>query len=406
MDHPTIRRGISSVLPACLALATLVTIGCASPGPPRAPSLHLPQVVSDLTATRSGDAVDIHLTVPRLSTDKLPLYSSKRPDQVLHGSLCRELDHHDCVAVSGIAATLTAADHTVLTLHDSLPPALTTGNPHLLGYRVEFYSPEGRSAGRSEAAYTATGPIPPPVTGLRAAGTRGGILLQWDQTAQNQGEVLLQRTELDPKPKPAKAEPPARPATHKSRAGGSGRLPAAHGDPDETWLAANSATNRTLDEGITADEPYRYVAVRRMIVAVGARTFDLRSEPSAPIDFTLQPIYTPAAPTGLTATGFQPSDSPTAHFAVDLIWQPVDDARITPQLAPPLVGYNIYREELSGDGGVYASRIHLNTAPVPLPAFHDTTAKPAARYRYSVSAIDAKGNESKAATFTLEPSPQ
>jgi hypothetical protein len=143
-----------------------------------------------------------------------------------------------------------------------------------------------------------------------------------------------------------------------------------------------------------------------MIVAVGSRTFDLRSEPSAPVDYTLHPIYAPATPTGLTATGFQPTDAPSAHFSIDLIWQPVDDANITPQLAAPLAGYNVYREQLAADGSVTASRTRLNPTPVAVPGFHDATAEPDARYRYSVTAIDAKGNESKAATFTLEPSPQ
>jgi fibronectin type 3 domain-containing protein len=47
----------------------------------------------------------------------------------------------------------------------------------------------------------------------------------------------------------------------------------------------------------------------------------------------------------------------------------------------------------------------LNTLPIPQPAFHDTTADPAAIYRYSVTAVDAKGNESPSATATLTPMP-
>ncbi len=419
MEPLTPHRGLASAatasaFAAVLTVASLVAIGCASPGPPRAPSLHLPQTVTDLTATRVGDAVELRFTVPHLSTDKLPLYSAKRPNQVLHGTLCRELDRHDCVAVAGLTPTLTAGDHHVLTLREPIPAEFTTGAPHLLGYRVEFYNDEGRSAGRSEAAFTATGPIPAPVAGLRASGTRGGILLQWDPAARDAGEVLLQRIELNPKavePKvKPKAEAPAKPASRKMRGVTAGKLPKARSEDNEIWLNANSARNETLDATVTADEPYRYVAVRRRIVAVGARTFDLRSEASAPVDFTLGLVYAPAMPSGLTATGFQPPEAapgaPPAHYSVDLIWQPVDDANITPQLAAPLVGYNIYREELSADGSVSAARARLNATPVPLPAFHDATATAAGRYRYSVTSIDSKGNESKAAVFMLEPSPQ
>jgi hypothetical protein len=408
---PFCRRSSAPLLLAGLALGALFTVGCASPGPPRAPSLHLPQPVSDLTASRVGGQAELRFTVPHLSTDKLPLYSKKTPNQVLRGTLCREIDHHDCVAIAGLAPVLTASDHTVLTLHDELDATLAAGPRHLLGYRVEFFSPDGRSAGKSEAAFTASGPIPAPVAGLRASGTRAGILLQWQPASSAQDDVLLQRTGLAPRAKPApQAEPPVRkPRSANSRSSSSssansGRLPAPRSDPEELWLNANSAVGQTLDDTVTAGEPYRYIAVRRSLVTLGARTFDLRSQPSAPIEFTLQPVYPPATPTGLTATGFQPTDSPTAHFAVDLIWQPVDDARITPQLAAPLAGYNVYREQLSPTGTTLSPQARLNQAPVPLPAFHDTTAEPAARYRYSVTSIDATGHESKAATFVLEPS--
>jgi hypothetical protein len=405
MDHLTLRRGLPTLFPAGLLFTALLTIGCASPGPPRAPSLHLPQRVTDLAATRSGNTVELRFTVPRLSTDKLPLYNSHGANHILRGTLCREMDHHDCVAVTGISVPLTTADRNVFTLKDSLPGQLTSGTPHLIGYRVEFYGPDGRSAGKSEPAYTASGPIPPPVTGLHAAGTRGGILLQWEPSNQAQSEVVLKRTELSPRPKPAKPESPPSTGTHRQHASGSGKVPSSRKDVDDVWLNANSTADETLDDSVTADEPYCYIAVRRALVSVGTNTFDLRSDPSEPVEFTLHAVYAPSAPTGITATGFQPADSPASAFAVDLIWQPVDD-HASPPLAPPLVGYNIYREELAGDGSIYASRARLNATPVPLPAFHDATAKPTARYRYSVTAIDANGNESKAATFTLEPSPQ
>jgi hypothetical protein len=88
---------------------------------------------------------------------------------------------------------------------------------------------------------------------------------------------------------------------------------------------------------------------------------------------------------------------------VDLIWQPVDDARIPSQLAAPLAGYNVYREQLSPAGATVSPPTRLNATPVLLPAFHDATADPTLRYRYSTTSIDAAGHESKAATLVLEP---
>jgi hypothetical protein len=256
MDHLTLRRGsLVATLLAGLALGTLFTVGCASPGPPRAPSLHLPRPVSDLAASRSGNAVELRFTVPHLSTDKLPLYTPKHPGQVLRGTLCREVDHHDCAAIAGLAPTLTASDHTVLTLHDELDAKLATGPRHLLGYRVEFFGPDGRSAGKSEPAFTASGPIPAPVAGLRATGTRGGVLLQWEPAPSAQSDVLLQRTELEPHDKPDKLKksvPQTQTTGRKSGTGNSSRLPAPRSEPEELWLNANSAATQTLDDTVIA----------------------------------------------------------------------------------------------------------------------------------------------------------
>ena len=140
----------------------------------------------------------------------------------------------------------------------------------------------------------------------------------------------------------------------------------------------------TLDTTALDDEPYRYTAERRLSVLLGGRTLELRSEVSAPVEVTLRDIYPPAAPTDLSAASF---DHPKP--AIDLIWQPVDD--------PRLAGYNVYRD--NGDG----NKTRLNPAPVPLPAFHDDTVTVGQRYRYSVTAVDAKGNESAAAVTTIDP---
>jgi hypothetical protein len=71
-------------------------------------------------------------------------------------------------------------------------------------------------------------------------------------------------------------------------------------------------------------------------------------------------------------------------------------------LVTPLAGYNLYRESLSAAGEPTAPRIQLNSSPIPQPSFHDTTANSASTYRYSVTAIDAKGNQSSAATVVLQ----
>ena len=136
--------------------------------------------------------------------------------------------------------------------------------------------------------------------------------------------------------------------------------------------------------------------VRERTVQLGGRTLKLRSEMSAPVEFTLREVYAPAAPTAANVAGYFTGTAPL--YAVDLIWQPVNDTA--------LAGYNVYRQHVDANGTTLGARNKLNAAIVPMPAFHDATAKPTERYRYDVTAVDAKGNESAATTVIAEPAQQ
>ncbi len=374
----------SSILRYLALSAAFTLVGCASPGPPHAPSLHLPQPVRDLTATRIGNTVELHFTAPSNSTDKLPLRAATIP-----GQLCRQLPHQPCIAVpsSRTSVANSNGDHNIVTWTDPLPPSLTEGPPQLLAYRVEFFSPANRSAGPSAPAFTATGPAPSPVENLQATGSRLGIILQWNSSPST-GEVVLRREDLAP----AKPKHPEHPAAQ----------------PSIVWMQTNDSNStipqqdRTLDTAALPDTPYRYTAQRRSTLQLASHSIELRSDLSTPIDFTLLKVYPPPAPTGLNAAGYF-GETPQS-FAIDLVWQPIVEAG----LITPLAGYNLYRETLNARKalGETAQRTRLNTSPIPQPAFHDTTANPATLYRYSVTAVDARGNESPATTALVQPSNQ
>ena len=395
LSHRSDGRTASLLLRSAAFAAILTIFGCASPGPPRAPTLNLPQPVRDLNVTRIGNTVELHFTAPSRTTDKLPIRSA-----TVTGQLCRQLEHQSCLPVATSKTTVATANsadnsndqHNIVTWTDTLPTDLAQGPPRLLAYRVEFFSPTGRSAGPSTPAFTATGPAPAPVEDLRAEGTRLGTLLTWNPSPQP-GEVLLRREDLAPsKPKP-----------HNNLPG-----QASSSQPPVLWLQTHTPNDstapqtRTLDTTALPDTPYRYNAQRRMALQLGDHSVELRSALSPPTTFTLREIYPPPAPTGLNAVGFFASEATGAlpAFAVDLIWQPIDETGLLAGLA----GYNVYREPLNATGDTTTPRTRLNTAPIPTPAFHDTTANPATRYRYSVTAIDTKGNESRAVTVLLEPS--
>jgi hypothetical protein len=281
------------------------------------------------------------------------------------GSICREVEHRGCVAVGQkMDAAIAGANggHNIIVWHDALPAELTTGKPRLVGYRVEFYNASGKSAGKSDASYAIAGEAPQRVTGLRAEGSRLGVVLHWDSVANAQGEVVVKREDLLPKTKPAKN--------------------------DTVLLAANASgeVSSTLDTSAKPDVPYRYSAMRELHVTLGGRTLMMQGEESAPVSFTLRQTYPPPTPTGLTAEAY----AKDAEYAVDLIWQPVDEAGLVTKLA----GYNVYR---TTDG----TKTKLNATPVPVPAFHDGAAKSSTAYTYSVTAVDVQGNESSAATVSV-----
>jgi len=357
---------------------TFAAFGCASPGVPRPPSLNLPQPVRDLTAARIGDAVELHFTVPSRSTDKLPLRGAN-----LTAVFCREIEHQACVPLpssrTSIAINSLADQESMFSWTDTLPADLTLGRPRVLGYRVALSNTAGRSAGDSAPAFTAAGSAPSAVEGLRADGSRLGVVLRWIGAPAGSGDVILRREDLAPAPPKA--------STHgKSRS-----------DPAAiVYLMAPSssaASESLLDSNALPDKAYRYTAVRRLTVQLGGRSAELRSAPSARVEVTLRAIYPPLTPTGLTAAAFV-----SREFAVDLVWQPVDEIG----LIAPLAGYNLYRETLDPAGQPTAARTRLNPSPLTLPAFHDGTAVQNSRYRYSVSAVDVKGNESGADTVLLE----
>lgn len=340
-------------------------LGCASPGPPEPPSLHLPRVVADLSAERAGNAVTLRWTTPSRTTDGLEI---KGP---VTAEVCREARStaraSACVPVGRFVVGPGATR-----MVSPLPAALTVDPPALLVYRVRLFNSNDRTAGPSTAAYAASGAAPPPVQQLRAAAARSGILLQWTRGAAF--AVDLDRV-LVPKPAPAKpAEKTAAPAS-KRRAG---LTPAT---PVEVHLQAGDATDDpggTLDRNAEEHETYRYTAQRVRSVVLGGHALALRSEPSAAVTVTLTDTFAPDTPTGLAAI--------PGIRSIDLSWEPVS--------GNDLVGYFVYRQPAAPNGAAAGTSQRLSASPLAGPAFSDRTAVPGQSYIYRVTSVDAAGNES------------
>jgi hypothetical protein len=382
----------SAALPAAYATglaaaglaAALILAGCGTPGAPQPPSLKLPVPVVDLAASRAGNQVTLHWTMPKKNTDKL-LLKGNVPVFVCRG----EANSGNCNTAGTAASTSTGlqfAPGADGSFTETLPATLATGAPRPLSYFVELRNHNGRSAGLSNAAVVVAGEAPAPVADLRAEVRKAGVVLRWTpfETAQESTAVRLHRKLLNP---PA-TKPPEGLLTPQP-------------EPVELNLLVDSCAPeerkgscRALDNSIRFGQVYEYRAQRVARVTVEGKTLELAGELSAPVRVEARDIFPPAVPTGLAAvaTTGENGAGNAPQYAIDLSWQPVTD--------PDLAGYAVYRRE--GEGGW--QRISPAEPLVP-PAFHDAQVQPGHSYRYAVSAISQGGHESVRSAETVESVP-
>jgi hypothetical protein len=346
---------------------------CASPAPPRPPSLHLPATVTDLTAQRAGNEVLLHWTTPARTTDKL-----KVPEP-LTAEICRDANLAQTTATGKPVCTVVlhlAVKPGISDAADPLPTTLATDPVFPLAYRIRILNPEGRFAEASKPALAPAGAAPPPVAALHATGTRNGALLEW-LAIGSPSVVELQRSLVvtgTPQPRAKKSAlelSPEEPTEVRLRSSDINRPPSA--DP-----------GGTLDHTARRGERYTYRAQRLRTVVIDGKTLELRGELSQPVALNFVDTFPPATPAGLAAV---PS-SLNGKATIDLSWQPGTDT--------DLAGYNVYRRTASG------SFERLNTTPILGPAFSDSTVAPGASYTYRVTAVTAAGNESQPSAEVTE----
>jgi hypothetical protein len=332
----------------------IFALGCASPGPPRSPSLNQPEPIKTAEIQRIGQKVDIEFHIPQRNTDHLPLTGKK-----VTVTLCKSIDSGKCTILPGTHdyAIQTAGQPTKVLITDDLG-SLAQGSPHLLSYRIDLKDIAGHTAGYSEPFFTASGGAPGVISRISVDGSRLGVVISWGSVVDH-GEVVIRRDTLPQKPK---------------------------SEPVFLAFPADAEGSQLLDTSAVPETAYRYTAEIRRDLEIGGRKFVVHSEPSESVTYVLHEVYPPPVPTDLSAAVFPLKND--AAVGVDLIWQPVQDAR--------LKGYIVYR---MGADGV---RVRVAKEPVGVPAFHDEVGLRQGRVTYSVSAIDVKGNESGVVSTTVD----
>jgi hypothetical protein len=352
--------------------AVLALIGCGTPGAPLPPSLKLPDPVTDLSATRTGDQVTLTWTMPKKNTDKL-LLKGNVPIRV-----CRKEGAGTCNQAGGQLMMAPGSDGVYT---EALPQPFTPGAPRALTYFVELTNHNGRSAGLSNDAVVLAGEAPGPVASLTAQVRKDGIVLRWrpDHSASPEPAptaIRLHRKLLTPpaaKPQQGPLAPPPEPVEK------------------DLLVESGARTGRVLDKDIRFGQVYEYRIQRVARIVVDGQTQELAGELSAPIRVEALDTFPPAVPTGLAAVATA-GDAGTEP-SIDLSWQPVTD--------PDLAGYIVYRREAGGEW----QRISPAQPIVP-PAYHDAPVQPGHTYQYSVSAVDQGGHQSDRSAETEESVPQ
>jgi hypothetical protein len=330
-----------------LSLPLLMVAGCGLVAAPQPPSLKLPDPVTDLTAQRTGNQVELHWTMPKRDTDKVLLVGDQRVQ------VCRRIESGPC-EVSGNLLVAPKAD---AAFTDSLPAALLSGPPRMLSYTVELNNHAGHNAGPSNIAITAAGAAPPQLSELHARAQAEGIVLSWtpgsgDETVRIH-RVLLEKTNAQ-KPGAQKTSAPV----------------------EQTLEFSGRDQGRVLDHDAALDHTYTYTAQRIIKLTLQGHSVEVASASSESITVDARDLFPPAVPEGLQAVA-----DPEAHV-IDLSWQPNTES--------DLAGYIIFRRE----AGSSTPPVRISPLAEPDPSFRDKDVQLGHTYEYSVSAVDHDGNES------------
>ncbi|MBZ5681277.1 MAG: hypothetical protein LAO24_14350 [Acidobacteriia bacterium] len=349
--------------PLCTSLALglcLLWAGCATVGPPQPPSLELPKPPSDLRATRKGGKVLLTWTIPASTTDRQSVHSLGAT------RICRGLDKvlQSCGTPVGEAppppnladVRKSSGQKVAGSYGDSLPSDLQRGNPlGSMTYAVEVLNANGRSAGLSNQVQAPLVPTLPSPADFNARVTGEGVALTW--TA----------------PLPSEPQPAARYVYRVYRRAEGVQQRILVGE-----VAATTGSNFTLtDPSIEWEKTYYYhVTTLTAIAQPGKAEIQVEGDDSPEVKVFADDVFPPAVPSGLQAVFSGPGQEPF----IDLIWAPVTDV--------DLAGYNVYRHE----EGKAPERV--NSEPVKTPAYRDKSVAAGKQYFYSISAVDARGNES------------
>lgn len=372
-----------------LALSFAVLAACGKRGDPHPPVPIIPQVTSDLVVSQRGPNVVLAWSYPSLTTAGKKLDSVKRvvvyryteelpatqPPRDVKTIMPGDIDttKPQAIALFSKVPGLTPAQFSRLkeridSIESANLPAATDGAKLIYTDTPPFHTKDGRPVRLDYAIVTEGGTaqssvgnvaaivpvdVPLPPANVAAAPKAEGVVLTWKA--------------------PEKAET----ADTKPFIAGYNvyRLPKGTALTELT-LPVNAApigVTTYTDVPPYGDFDYR-------VTAVASTAPRIESNPSPVLTAAFKDLTPPPTPASITAL--------VETKQVRLVWEPVD--------APDLAGYVVYRTEGIGHGepkeaGTFAEFV----LPAGTTTVTDKDPDPGIEYKYSVSAKDKSGNESK-----------
>lgn len=335
-----------------LAAAGAVLCGCGYPGTPLPPALNIPTPVTDLVAVQRGDRILLRFTPSMTTTDEM-LLSSLR-GVVLRGGpsegkfdawrwaeTARDIPVGE-LKFEAIEPSARRSRKSVQTggaragvVETSTPVAGWAGKEVV--FAVRAIGPTGRSSAWSvPIVMRVVDPLQTPA-GLASEGMPNGVGLHWDRGPRREGLKWRVWRRQD-----------------------AGDTPSVLGtalDPD--WL----------DQSAEFGNSYIYAV--QAVVDIGSGK-EAESEISEAVPIRYEDVFPPEPPKGLSLV--------SSSSAAELTWERA--------LEPDFASWQVWRAE--GDGALEKLDV-----PRTNPSYSDRAVEPGKTYRYAVSAIDAKGNESK-----------
>lgn len=347
-----------------ITIACLIAVSCGTPGEPLPPSLEVPRPITDLRAARKGNAVTLTWTFPTLTTEGRTITQSGNFE------VCRSLaPMQRCdTAVASIpfkkSVRKSPASRTETYVDVLLSPPVPDDPTASFHYAVNALNSYGRTAGLSNQIVIPAAPTLPPPAGFQAQVTAEGVRLSWQAVAsapQAPGMRFLYRVYR--------------------------REQGVKSDVVAGEFPAGDASPSLLDHSFEWEKAYDYWITVVTSVAANGNEEQVEGENSPPVQVVAHDVFPPATPAGLQAVFSGPGQKPF----IDLVWNANSET--------DLAGYNVYRHE----AGAQPQKINQDLAKSP--AYRDSAVVAGHEYSYSVSAVDARGNESSRSAETSESVP-